>query len=103
MERTGGGKLLDGVQEGGHGSHPNEQRGSLDVMVQKVIRADRLLVVSGIQWRGLRDDGMTGWGGVGKRVRDGLGVSGMGGGVVTGYTKPTERKVKFREAIPGWV
>lgn len=51
-------------------------------------------MVSAIKWSGLRDDGKAG-------DRDGLGVSGMGGGIVTGYSNPRERKVKFREEIPG--
>lgn len=43
---------------------------------------------------GFRDGGKVGRG-------DGLGVPGMDGGIVAGYTNPTEGKVKFREEIPG--
>lgn len=60
--------------------------GSLEVGVKKVVRS--------IKGSGLRDSGKVGG-------RDGLGVSGLGGGIVTGYTNPTEKKVKFREEIPG--
>lgn len=51
-------------------------------------------MVRSIKGSGLRDSGKVGG-------RDGLGVSGAGGGIVTGYANPTERKVKFREEIPG--
>lgn len=57
-----------------------------------MVRAGRQLEVS--KGVGFRDGGKVGGG-------DGLGVSGMDGGIVTGYTNPTEGKVKFREEIPG--